>query len=212
VGSLLRPRRLLEARDERKRGRIASEELRAIEDDAIRHVVAKQQEAGLESITDGEFRRTFFHRLSGAARGAVVRGGLPVKFRGPGGEREFAPPRLEVVSRLERIRPLAVSEFSFLHAQVTQRTKTAKLCIPSPTMLHFRGGRRGISPEVYPDIEEFFADLARVYREEIKALAEAGCTYLQIDDTNLAYLCDPAMRERARQIAKPDALRLYTRI
>jgi 5-methyltetrahydropteroyltriglutamate--homocysteine methyltransferase len=122
-----------------------------------------------------------------------------------------------VVSRLERTRPLAVSEFEFLRDQVTrkaQETKTAKLCIPSPTMLHFRGGRRGISSGVYPDIEEFFADLARVYREEIAALAEAGCAYLQLDDTNLAYLCDPAMRDRARQIGEnPDALpRLYARI
>jgi 5-methyltetrahydropteroyltriglutamate--homocysteine methyltransferase len=212
VGSLLRPKKLLEARGDRKRGAITPEELRAVEDDAIRDVVAKQEGAGLESVTDGEFRRTFFHiDFLEQLEGVVVRGGLPVKFRSAAGEREFAPPIMEVTSRLERVRPIAVRDFTFLRGQVK---RTAKLSIPSPTMLHFRGGRKAIRSEVYPDIEEFFSDLARAYREEIAALAEAGCTYLQLDDTNLAYLCDPAMRERSRQIGEnPDALpKLYARI
>ncbi len=118
---------------------------------------------------------------------------------------------MEVLGRLERTRQIAVEDFTFLRAATG---RTAKLCVPSPTMLHFRGGRKGISEEAYPDIEDFFADLARAYREEIAALAAAGCTYLQLDDTNLAYLCDPAMRERTRAIGEdPEALpALYVRI
>jgi len=212
VGSLLRPKSVLDARARRERGEITAEELREVEDAAIRDVVTQQEEVGLEAITDGEFRREMFHvdflkNLSGVA----VTGGMPVKFRSNSGEREFAPPRLEVVGRIERTREISVSDFSFLKAQTT---RTAKLCIPSPTMLHFRAGRKGISMDVYPDIEDFFSDLARAYREEISALAKAGCTYLQLDDTNLAYLCDPTMRERTRAIGEnPDELpKLYARI
>jgi len=118
---------------------------------------------------------------------------------------------MEVIGQLERIRPIAVDDFAYLKKNTK---RTAKICIPSPTMLHFRGGRKGISAEAYPDIEDFFADLARAYREEIAALGKAGCTYLQLDDTNLAYLCDPKMRERTREIGEdPDSLpRLYARI
>jgi 5-methyltetrahydropteroyltriglutamate--homocysteine methyltransferase len=118
---------------------------------------------------------------------------------------------MEIVGRLERTRAIAVDDFAVVRDATS---RTAKLCIPSPTMLHFRAGRKGISEEIYPDIEDFFGDLARAYREEISALAAAGCTYLQLDDTNLAYLCDPAMRERTRQIGEdPDELpRLYARI
>ena len=205
VGSLLRPKALLETRARRQRGEVTSEALREAEDTAIREAVAKQEAIGLAAITDGEFRRAYFHiDFLENLKGVVVKGGIPIKFRSASGEREFAPPRMEVLGRLERTGPIAVEDFTFLH-EATDRT--AKLCIPSPTMLHFRGGRKGISEEVYPDIQEFFADLARAYREEIAALAAAGCTYLQLDDTNLAYLCDPAMRERTREIGEdPDAL------
>ncbi|MEE8395673.1 MAG: 5-methyltetrahydropteroyltriglutamate--homocysteine S-methyltransferase, partial [bacterium] len=117
----------------------------------------------------------------------------------------------EVAGRIERTREIAVEDFSFLKGLTGG---TAKLCIPSPTMLHFRAGRKGIDATLYPEIEDFFADLARAFREEISALAAAGCTYLQLDDTNLAYLCDPKMRERTRAIGEdPDLLpRLYARI
>ena len=209
---MLRPKTVLEARERRKRGEITAEELREVEDAAIKEVVKQQEDIELRSVTDGEFRRAFFHiDFLEHLKGVVVKGGIPIKFRSVSGEREFAPPRMEVVARLERIRQIAVEDFAFLR-ETTSRT--AKLCIPSPTMLHFRGGRKGISEEVYPDIEEFFADLARAYREEIAALAAAGCTYLQLDDTNLAYLCDPAMRERTREIGEnPDELPgLYARI
>ena len=212
VGSMLRPKTVLEARERRERGEITAEELREIEDAAIKKVVKQQEDIGLRSVTDGEFRRAFFHiDFLEHLAGVVVKGGIPIKFRSASGEREFAPPRMEVVARLERTRQIAVEDFAFLR-ETTSRT--AKLSIPSPTMLHFRGGRKAISEEVYPDIEEFFADLARAYRDEIAALGAAGCTYLQLDNTNLAYLCDPAMRERTREIGEnPDELPgLYARI
>jgi 5-methyltetrahydropteroyltriglutamate--homocysteine methyltransferase len=212
VGSLLRPQAVLDAREQRRAGKISAEALRAAEDAAIKDAVAQQEAIGLQAITDGEFRRAFFHiDFLEQLKGVVIKGGLPMKFRSAAGEREFAPPRLEVVGRLERTRPIAVDDFAYLKG-LTGRT--AKLCIPSPTMLHFRGGRQAISQEVYPDIGDFFADLARAYREEIAALAAAGCTYLQLDDTNLAYLCDPAIRQRTRDIGEdPDALpQLYARI
>jgi 5-methyltetrahydropteroyltriglutamate--homocysteine methyltransferase len=212
VGSLLRPKPVLEARERRRRGEIPIEALREIEDAAIRQAVKLQEDAGLQAITDGEFRRAYFHiDFLENLKGVAVKGGLPVKFRGDFGEREFSPPRMEIVGRLERTRPIAVDDFTYLR-DLTGRTP--KLCIPSPTMLHFRSGRKGISAEIYPDIGDFFADLARAYREEIAALAAAGCRYLQLDDTNLAYLCDPAMRQRTREIGEdPDALpRLYARI
>ncbi len=212
VGSMLGPKSVLDARARRQRGEINVDELREVENAAISKAVAKQEAIGLQSITDGEFRRAYFHiDFLEHLKGVVVKGGIPIKFRSATGEREFAPPRMEVVGRLERIRQIAVEDFAFLRQQTN---RIAKLCIPSPTMLHFRGGRKGISEEVYPDIEYFFADLARAYREEIAALADAGCTYLQLDDTNLAYLCDPAMRERTREIGEdPDKLpRLYARI
>jgi 5-methyltetrahydropteroyltriglutamate--homocysteine methyltransferase len=212
VGSMLRPKEVLEAREKRRLGEINAEELRQVEDAAIGKAVKAQEAAGLQGVTDGEFRRAYFHiDFLENLKGVVVKGGMPVKFRSATGEREFAPPRMEIVGRLERTRAIAVDDFAVVRDATS---RTAKLCIPSPTMLHFRAGRKGISEEIYPDIEDFFADLARAYREEISALAAAGCTYLQLDDTNLAYLCDPAMRERTRQIGEdPDELpRLYARI
>jgi len=212
VGSLLRPKEVLAARDKRQRGDISAEELRDVENAAIKRAVAKQEDIGLQGVTDGEFRRRMFHvDFLENLKGVVTTGGMPVKFHSASGEKEFAPPKLVVVARVERPRPVAVDDFTFLRSETS---RTAKLCIPSPTMLHFRSGRKGISEEIYPDIEDFFSDLTRAYREEIAALGKAGCTYLQLDDTNLAYLCDPAMRERTRQIGEdPEKLpRLYARI
>ena len=202
VGSLLRPKELLTARHEHAEGTLSTDALRAIEDRHIRDVVALQERAGLESITDGEFRRAIFHvdflkRIHGVS---VSTSQYKVKFRGEGKDIDFAPPVLGVVDRLKRpAGGVAVEDFRFLKS-VTSRT--AKLCIPSPSMLHFRGGRGSVNQSAYPEIDEFFADLARIYREEVADLAEAGCTYLQLDDTNLAYLCDPEHRERARAIGE----------
>jgi len=196
VGSFLRPLELLDAREKRRKGEITAEQLREVEDRAIRDVVKFQEDLGLQGITDGEFRRTYFHiDFLEQLEGVETRGGLTAHFHSARGELEFAPPVLHVTGKVRHSRPIQVRDFEFLKSVVK---RTPKVTIPSPTMLHFRGGRGAISRDAYPDMEEFFADVAKAYRDEIRALAAAGCTYLQLDDTNLAYLCDPKMREAAR--------------
>ncbi len=206
VGSLLRPPALHAARARRRNGEISAAELRAVEDASIRDAVALQERIGLQAVTDGEHRRTWFHvdflEQIGGVTAALT--GYEIKFRGAGKDVNAAPPVLSVTGRLERKQGITTADFAFLKSVTT---RTPKLCIPSPSMLHFRGGRGGIDKAAYPDLDEFFADLARIYREEIADLAKLGCTYLQLDDTNLAYLCDPAHRERVRSIGEdPEAL------
>jgi 5-methyltetrahydropteroyltriglutamate--homocysteine methyltransferase len=212
VGSFLRPATLLDARERSRKGEISSTQLRIVEDAAIRDIVRFQEDLGLQGITDGEFRRTYFHidfleRLAGIE----TKGGIAVSFHSAGGNIDFAPPVMQITGPVRHIKPIQLDDFTFLRS-VTKRTP--KVTIPSPTMLHFRGGREAISREAYPDLELFFADVAAAYRAEIRALAEAGCTYLQLDDTNLAYLCDTRMREGARQRGDdPDELpRRYARL
>jgi len=212
VGSFLRPAALLEAREQRRKGEISQAQLREAEDTAIRDIVRFQEGLGLEGITDGEFRRTYFHidfleQLSGIE----TKGGIAVSFHSAGGNVDFAPPVMHVTAPVRHVKAIQLDDFKFLRS-VTKRTP--KVTIPSPTMLHFRGGREAISREVYPDLEQFFADVAAAYRAEIHALAEAGCTYLQLDDTNLAYLCDARMREGAKARGDdPDELpRRYARL
>ena len=221
VGSLLRPAKLIAARErllgydntsDSVMGGHDNAELRAIEDGCIRDVVALQEGLGLKGVTDGEYRRTFFHvDFLERIEGVVVSGGLPAKFHSTTKQVEFAPPRLTVGSKLRRGKGIATEDFAFLKS-VTKATP--KLCIPSPTMLHFRGGRKGVDEKAYPDIEDFFADLARVFREEIAELGGLGCTYLQLDDTNLAYLCDPAIQESTRRLGEDPATlpRRYARL
>jgi len=197
VGSLLRPKGLLEARQRYQNNEITREELRQVEDHYIREVIKKEEAIGLRSITDGEFRRTFFHtdfleRLAGV----TISGGIEVKFKGKKGEVNFAPPRLSVTGKLRHVEDIQKADFEFLKSVTNQ---TPKVTIPSPTMVHFRGGRQAIDIEAYPDMEEFFADLAQCYREEIDSLYQAGCRYIQLDDTNLAYLCDPKLRAGAKE-------------
>jgi len=197
VGSFLRPVELLDARERARTGDITRRELREVEDRSIRDVVRLQEDLGLRGITDGEFRRTYFHidfleQLSGVE----TKGGISMSFHSAAGNVDFAPPVMRVTAPVRHARPIQVDDFKFLQS-VTQRTP--KVTIPSPTMLHFRGGREAISREAYPDLELFFADVAAAYRDEIRALGDAGCRYLQLDDTNLAYLCDEKMREGARQ-------------
>jgi 5-methyltetrahydropteroyltriglutamate--homocysteine methyltransferase len=211
VGSFLRPPDLLAARERFARGEIDRVALRAVEDDAIRDVVALQEDAGLQGITDGEMRRTFFHidfleQLAGVA----TKGQVTVKFHTRDGEVDFAPPVLHVNGQVKHVRPIQVQDLEFLKS-TTRRTP--KVSVPSPTMLHFRGGRAAISAEAYPDLDVFFDDVAAAYREELRALAAAGCRYLQLDDTNLAYLCDPKMREgvKARGDDPAELPRRYTR-
>lgn len=197
VGSFLRPKELLDAREQHQRGAISKDELRKVEDRSIRDIVRFQEDLGLQAVTDGEFRRTYFHiDFLEQLEGVETRGGLTAHFHSAKGEVDFAPPVLHVTGKVRHARPIQVADFEFLKS-VTRRVP--KLTIPSPTMLHFRGGRGAISREAYPDLDGFFDDVALAYRAEIEALGAAGCTYLQLDDTNLAYLCDPKMREGARQ-------------
>jgi 5-methyltetrahydropteroyltriglutamate--homocysteine methyltransferase len=211
VGSLLRPPELLRAREQRQKGELSEEALRDIEDRCIRGVAKLQEEIGLQGITDGEYRRTIWHadflrQIEGVSvkEGAAADDGVARKFRS--GDREIArsPTRFYTTGHLKRSRGFETENFKYL-ASVTDRTP--KLCIPSPTVLHMRGGRAAIDEQAYPDIENFYADLARVYSEEIHALADVGCTYLQLDDPNMAYLCDEKMRESVRHIGEdPDRL------
>ena len=204
VGSLLRPPELLEAREKRQKGEISDTQLRRVEDRRIRDVVKLQEEIGLKGITDGEYRRSLWHAdFLRKFEGVTVKEGVAPEagrnFQGGDKDLERSPTRFEVTGRLRRVRGIETENFKYL-ASVTGQTP--KLCIPSPSVLHFRGGREAIDRKAYPDMEGFYADLARVYREEIQELAALGCTYLQLDDTNLAYLCDPKMRESVGKIGE----------
>lgn len=197
VGSLLRPQRLLAARDQYHAGEISSEALREIEDEAIAETIKKQEAVGLKGVTDGEFRRTFFHvDFLERLQGVTTSGGINVQFQGKQGTVDFAPPRLSVTGKLRHVQDIQKADFEYLQSITGQ---TPKVTIPSPTMVHFRGGRKAIDIEAYPDMEDFFDDLAQCYRDEVKSLYEAGCRYLQMDDTNLAYLCDPKLRAGAKE-------------
>ncbi len=195
VGSLLRPPQLLKAREAHAAGRIDAEELRAVEDDAIREIVRKQEEIGLQSATDGEFRREswhmdFIYQLDGITKEA---GHIAVKFHNEQGDIEFTPAALHVDGRLGVSETIFGDAFRFLRETVTRNVP--KLTIPSPSMVHYRGGKAAIDPRVYPEMDEFWADLVAAYREEVRRLGELGCTYLQFDDTSLAYMNDPHQRE-----------------
>ncbi len=194
VGSLLRPPELLRAREEFAAGRLTPEELRATEDEAIRAVVQMQQDVGLQSATDGEFRRAswhmdFIYQLGGIS---TVAEGLTVQFRNADGTIEFTPAGLHVGEKITLERTIFADDFEFLKS-VTSRN-TPKLTIPSPSMVHYRGGAAMIDPEVYSDQDEFWSDLTSAYAEQVNGVAALGCTYLQFDDTSLAYLNDPNQR------------------
>ena len=196
VGSFLRPKRLLEAREKRHKGEIPPEALREVEDDAIREIVKFQQDVGLGGITDGEFRRTYFH-IDFLEQLGGVKTQVPMVVQKPDGTQELAPPVMHVVDTVRHVKDIQKADFEFLRDQLAPG-KTAKVTIPSPTMLHFRGGRAGISRQAYPELEAFYQDVANAYGDELRSLHAAGATYVQMDDTNLAYLCDDKMREAAR--------------
>jgi 5-methyltetrahydropteroyltriglutamate--homocysteine methyltransferase len=194
VGSLLRPRRLLEARDAFAAGTIDAAALRAVEDNAIREIVRKQEEIGLRSATDGEFRRAswhmdFIYQLDGITKEA---GHIAVKFHNAAGDIEFTPAALHVDGKLGVSKTIFGEDFRFLQATTAN---VPKLTIPSPSMVHYRSGKAAIDPKVYPDLDSFWADLTAAYREQVRRLGELGCTYLQFDDTSLAYMNDPHQRE-----------------
>jgi 5-methyltetrahydropteroyltriglutamate--homocysteine methyltransferase len=214
VGSFLRPLRLREARQKFFANEIAAEALREVEDDCIREVVRKQEEVGLKGITDGEFRRTYFHvdfleKLDGVE---VRYGEFSSAFRKDDGTAVgFKPPTMHVESKIGHAASIQGADYEFLKGVVRA---TPKVCIPAPSMLHFRGGREAISSAVYPRLEEFYDDLTAAYAQEIDDLARRGLRYLQLDDTNLAYLCDPAIRARTKARGDdPDALvHLYCKL
>ncbi len=211
VGSLLRPPAFGEARARCAKGEITPAQLRAIESEHIDAAVALQREAGLKVCTDGEFhRRHWFMDFMERIDGIQFAGGMPVRFHNEGGDIEFAPPRLEVRGKLARTRGLAVDDFAELKPVAERQGLVPKQPIPSPTIVHFRGGRAAIDAKAYPDMEGFFADLVAVYRAEVKALYDAGCRYLQIDETNLPYLCDPKLSGHVRSIGE-DPVRLLER-
>jgi 5-methyltetrahydropteroyltriglutamate--homocysteine methyltransferase len=215
VGSLLRPGSVLDARARRDRGELSSDALWGIETMAVDGAVAMQKACGLKVCTDGEFHRGhWFLDFMRKIDGVKTSGGLPTKFHTEKGDIEFAPPRFEVHGRLKRSRSLAVDDFAGLKPIADKYGLTPKQPIPSPTIIHFRGGRAAIDSKIYADIEDFFADLTAVYREEIAALYAAGCRYIQIDETNLPFLCDPKLREDARLRGDdPDKLpALYVRL
>ncbi len=194
VGSLLRPADVLDARKRRASGEIDDVELRAIEDIAIARMIPQLEATGIESITDGEFRREWFHLdFLKQLDGVTVSGMIDASSDSQETVHQ-APPKITVTGKLRHARTIQVDDYEFLAAHTT---RTPKVSIPSPTMVHFRGGRGGIDIESYPDLDVFFEDLAQCYRDEIQALYAAGCRYLQLDDTNLAYLCDPVMRQGA---------------
>src|SRR6266849_720449 len=179
VGSLLRPSSLLAARDDYAAGQISAAQLRAAEDAAVADVVAMQDELGLQSATDGEFRRAswhmdFIYQLGGISKAP---GNLAVQFHNPSGDIEFTPAALRVGSRIRLEQTIFEDDFKYLQSVVS--SAVPKLTIPSPNMVHYRGGPAAIDPSVYPDAEEFWSDLAAAYAEQVRRLGELGCTYLQ---------------------------------
>ncbi|MDA8108783.1 MAG: 5-methyltetrahydropteroyltriglutamate--homocysteine S-methyltransferase [Betaproteobacteria bacterium] len=188
VGSLLRPPELAGARERRRRGELGAATLRDIEDRSIREAVARQEAIGLQAITDGELRRDWWHLDFLAQLDGVTTTANPGPKFGASGEQ---PPIASVAGKVGCSKPIMVDHFAFLKS-VTRRTP--KMTIPSPSMLHLRGGRASISRAAYPDLEPFWEDVAAAYRKAIAQLAAAGCTYLQLDDVSFAYLCDPKIR------------------
>jgi 5-methyltetrahydropteroyltriglutamate--homocysteine methyltransferase len=201
VGSLLRPAELRDARAKAKSGQLGAEQLRAVEDACIARAVKRQEEIGLESVTDGEFRRDFWHldflkQLDGVELKAVQSG---MTFKA-----DDVPPMATVSGKVDCSRPIMADHFKYLKS-VTR--KTAKFTMPSPGSAHFRGGRNAISRTAYPDLEEFWADIGAAYRKAIRHLYDAGCRYVQLDDVGFSYLCDDKVRENFRRNGDdPDAL------
>ena len=172
--------------------------VRAVEDRAIAEVVRMQHEAGLKWITDGEFRRTYFH-IDFLEQLGGVQTEIPLSVQLADGSVKLAPPIIRVMDKVRHVKDIQLADFQYLRSLVAKGC-TPKVTIPSPTMLHFRGGRAGISKDAYPELDPaFYDDVAKAYGDELRSLAAAGCTYVQMDDTNLAYLCDEKMREAARQ-------------
>jgi len=206
VGSLLRPARVHQAREELAKGVITAADLRAVEDEAIREVVAMQRAAGLHTATDGEFRRAtwhmdFIYSLKGISKSSEK---IHVTFHNAAGDLDWSPAGLKVHDKVDLDDVIFGEHFDFLKS-VIGPGQIAKQTIPSPSMVYYRGGRAAVSEQVYPDLEDFHTDLAAAYAKQIAGMAARGCTYLQLDDTSLAYLNDPEQRALvARMGGDPD--------
>jgi 5-methyltetrahydropteroyltriglutamate--homocysteine methyltransferase len=195
VGSLLRPRELLEARDRFAAGDISADELRSVEDGAIEDVIRMQQDVGLQSATDGEFRRAswhmdFIYSLDGISK---AEDDMHVEFRNEQGTIDFHPAALRVDGKLGVSETIFGKDFEFVKQHASG--VTPKQTVPSPSMVHYRGGAAAIDKDVYPDVDRFWGDLTAAYAEEVRRMGELGCSYLQFDDTSLAYLNDPRQRQ-----------------
>jgi 5-methyltetrahydropteroyltriglutamate--homocysteine methyltransferase len=213
VGSLLRPSELLKARAEHQAGRISAAELRRIEDEAIRNVARMQGDLGLRGVTDGEFRRgswhmDFLYRIGGVTKTDQT---MRLPFRNEAGTVEAALGSFRIAGKLTLGETIFGDDFAYLKSVVPEET-VAKLTVPSPSMLHYRGGRAAIDPAAYTDMGAFWHDLAQAYAEEIERLHALGCTYLQLDDTSLAYLNDPAQRAHVDAIGGDGATQHLTNI
>jgi 5-methyltetrahydropteroyltriglutamate--homocysteine methyltransferase len=206
VGSLIRPAALIEAREQAEKKQISDAELRRVQQAAIRDVVRMQEELGFKLVTDGEYNRHSWHRdfMLKFQNVRMIPSKLTVRFHSADGDREHSPPTMQVTGKLARPDGggIFVDDFKFL-ASIARAMP--KITLPSPTVMHFRGGREAIDAAAYPDIAAFYDDLARLYREEIRDLAQAGCRYLQIDEVNLAYLCDPELRKQVANIGEDPA-------
>ena len=213
VGSLLRPDALHQARAKMAAGQMTREQVWEVESRCIADAVAIQKDVGLKAATDGEFhRRHWFMDFIEQIEGVGFAGGLPTKFQTEEGVIEFAPPKVVTVGKLRRTKPLSVPDFLDLKPIAEAAGMMPKQAIPSPTLVHFRSGDPGVDRQAYPDIAEYYADLAQVYREEIRALYDAGCRYVQIDETNYPYLCDPNMYDHVRSIGEdPQGLQIKYR-
>ncbi|MGW7521193.1 5-methyltetrahydropteroyltriglutamate--homocysteine S-methyltransferase [Streptomyces sp. NPDC054796] len=202
VGSLLRPPELRRAREEHAAGRIGDAELTAVEDEAVRAVVRQQREAGLRGATDGEFRRASWHMDFIYALGGISKvedESLRIRFHNADGDVDFAPPSARVDGRIGLERTIFGDAFAFLRDAVAE-DQTPKLTIPSPSMVHYRGGRAAIDAELYPDMDGFWDDLTAAYAAQVRGVYDLGCRYLQLDDTSLAYLNDPEQRRHVAGI------------
>ena len=212
VGSLLRPESLLDKREEWKADKISDADLRDYENGCIADIVKKEQDIGIKSVTDGEFRRESFHfdfinEIGGIKTNFNLKSAFAQGEKTKAGGEKAVPLTVDITDRMTLpAQGIGVENYRYL-ASVAGGDTTPKVTMPSPTMTHFRGGRDAISRDAYPELDDFFADLSALYRKEIALLADAGCRYIQFDDTNLAYLCDTKMRQDARDRGEdPDEL------
>jgi 5-methyltetrahydropteroyltriglutamate--homocysteine methyltransferase len=207
VGSLLRPRELTEARAARKAGTLSAEALRTVEDRCIEAAIRRQEELGLRAASDGEYRRAYWHYdfVSGLDGVELYEPEQKIQFKG-----SFAVPHaLRITGKVGWSRAVMVDDYRFVASHV--RGAVPKMTIPSPSVVHFRGGRRAIDARTYPDLEGFFADLGEAYNKAVAAFGAAGCRYLQLDEVNIAYLCDPEQIEglKARGEHVENLLQIY---